>query len=69
MRLLTRFRAYLKLCMAFINYDYAAVRPAIDAGNAGALFGSFFAVLLIGSLARMVADVVVAIAWQVWVSV
>lgn len=40
------------------------IRPAIDLGINKALFGNLLAVLIVGSLARMVGDVFVCISWQ-----
>jgi len=40
------------------------IRPAIDSGLAAPLFGNFLALLLVGSLARMLGDVVACAAWQ-----
>ena len=40
------------------------IRPALQAGDSGALFGTFLGVLLIGSCARLAGDVVVGIAWH-----
>lgn len=40
------------------------IRPAIDSGLSAPLFGNFLALLIVGSLARMVADVGVAVMWQ-----
>lgn len=79
-RLLKRSSSFLlgenerRIRVTFVSYEFflpsfivssCVIRPAIDAGDASALFGSFFAVLIIGSLARMVADAVVAVIWQV----
>lgn len=42
------------------------IRPAMDQADlASALFGNLLAVLVVGSLARMAADVLVGVAWQV----
>jgi hypothetical protein len=40
------------------------IRPAIDSGIVAPLFGNFLALLLVGSLARMLGDVVACTAWQ-----
>jgi hypothetical protein len=40
------------------------IRPAIDKGDATALFGSFLAVLVVGQLGRCVGDFITALAWH-----
>jgi len=41
------------------------IRPAIETGIAGTLFGPFFAVLLLGQLGRMAGDILSSFIWQV----
>ena len=54
---------YFAECFLFVLTG-CVIRPAIDAGISTDLFGWFFAVLLLGQLARMTADVAVAVAWH-----
>lgn len=54
---------YFAECFLFVLTG-CIIRPAIDVGLTTVLFGNFFAVLICGSLARMVGDSVVALVWQ-----
>ena len=54
---------YFAECFLFVLTG-CVIRPAIDAGYSVDLFGWFFAVLLLGQVARMCADILVAISWQ-----
>ena len=54
---------YFAECFLFILTG-CVIRPAIDAGLSQALFGNFLALLVCGSLARMVGDAIVGVVWQ-----
>ena len=54
---------YFAECFLF-TLTGCVIRPAIDAGIALDLFGWFFAVLLVGTAARMVGDVLVGVVWH-----
>jgi len=51
-------------CFLFVLTG-CVIRPAIDGGDAAALFGPFFAVLLLGQLGRMCGDILAAFIWQI----
>jgi len=51
-------------CFLFVLTG-CVIRPAIDGGDAAALFGPFFAVLLLGQLGRMCGDILAGFIWQI----
>ena len=54
---------YFAECFLFVLTG-CVIRPAIDSGLSAPLFGNFLALLLVGSLARMVGDVIACVCWQ-----